>query len=407
MKWTGGTSGAEAWAYGLLLAALLAVTFSIALGQALLAASTLALLCWLIADKTRPAVPPLLAAALLFCAIAWVTLGMHAERVPWSRIGKLFWFVTLPAAALLIRDAPRLISLLWAFALGCGALAVEILFRNPWRAWHQAQASPGHIQDFPRALTMVGSMPEGQILMLGLVATLGLLLIRRAEQRSLRGPAVLLALQTAAFILNLKRGSWLVAGLLLVVFILTKLTWKHMLLLALVAGAALCLPPVRARLRSVERDFDPAAGGRMTMWTHVAPELIRQYPFGLGYGLLTNERMREIEPNIERDRNHLHNNVLQVLVETGWPGLAAYLVWMGWALVEAVRRLRRARAQAESAAIAALVLLLMLAGLLANGVVEYNFGTSRLMIVLGAILGAWSVEQSDQEVGAEQRMRAL
>jgi O-antigen ligase len=81
--------------------------------------------------------------------------------------------------------------------------------------------------------------------------------------------------------------------------------------------------------------------------------------------------------------------VLQVLVETGWPGLAAYLLWMGWALVAATRRLRAARAEAEPTALAALVLLLMLIGLLANGVVEYNFGASRLMIVMGVIMGAW------------------
>ncbi|MCX6998552.1 MAG: O-antigen ligase family protein [Kiritimatiellaeota bacterium] len=399
MKGAGRTTWAEPWAYRLLLAALGAVTFSIALGQALLAASTVLLVIWLAVDKPQPSPPPLLAAALLFIAIALLTLGANAAQVPWNRIGKLFWFVTLPAAALLVRDVPRLISLLWAFALGCGVLAVKTLVGIPWGAWKLLQAHPDYAQNFLHALTLKGSMPDGQLLMLGLVATLGLLLIRRAEHRPLNGPVILLALQTAAFILNLKRGSWMVAGLLLVILILTKLTWKHTLFLLLAAVAALCLPPVQTRLLDVERDFDPAAGGRMTMWTRVAPALILQHPFGLGYGLLTNDRMRAVAPEIERDRNLLHNNMLQVLVETGWPGLAAYLLWMAWALVAAAQRLRAARALSEPAALAALVLLLMLLGLLCNGVVEYNFGTSRLMIVLGAILGAWSVRPQDGGVG--------
>ena len=403
MKWAGGTSWAEPWAYRLLLAALWAVTFSIALGQALLVASTVCLIIWLVANRPRCAAPPLLAAALLFIAIAWITLGVNADRVPWHKLIKPLWFVTLPAAALLVRDAPRLISLLWAFALGCGTLAAKVLIGLPWGAWKLLQAEPDYAQDFLHALTLKGSMPDGQLLMLGLVATLGLLLIRRAEHRPLHGPVILLALQTAAFILNLKRGSWVVAGLLLAVFILTKLTWKHALLLLLVAVAALCLPPVQSRLLSVERDFDPEAGGRMTMWTRVAPALIRAHPWGLGYGQLTYGRMSAVAPDIERDRNHLHNNVLQVLVETGWPGLAAYLLWMGWALVAAAQRLRAARTASEPAALAAFVLLLMLLGLLLNGVVEYNFGTSRLMIVLGAIMGAWSVPRTTGFTGVRTK----
>ena len=377
---------AAIWARRLLLTAVAAITFSIALGQFLLVLTCVPVVIWLVRARLRPALPTLLMPALLFIAIAWLTIAFYTTKPDFGHITKLLWFVALPLSAWLLRDERDLRYLLWAFALGCGVLAVKTLIIVPLGAWKVLRDAPDYAQSFRHALTLQGSMHDGQMLMLGLVATLGLLLLRRAARQPAGFIAVLFLLQVAGFILNLKRGSWVVAILLLVIFVLLKLTWKHTLLLILVIAGALCLPPVRDRLTALERDFDPAAGGRMTMWTGVAPALIKTHPFGIGYGQLTNEKMKTIVPEVERDRNHLHNNLLQVLVETGWPGVMAYLLWMGWALVVAVQRLRQA--QAESATIAALVLLLMLIGLLANGVVEYNFGTSRLMIVMGIIMGA-------------------
>lgn len=390
---------AAIWARRLLLLAVGVVTFSIALGQFFLALASGLLVLWMARHPHRPPWPNLLAPALLFVAIAWLTIAVNTVRPDWARITKLLWFVALPAAAWLLRDERAARHLLGSIAMGCGVLAVKTLVSVPWGAWKLLRANPLYAQNFFHALTLKGSMPDGQMLMLGLVATLGWLLIRRLERQPVMGVAVLLLLQSAAFIVNLKRGSWVVAILLLVVFALTKLTWKHTLLVLLVVAGALCLPPVRARLQALERDFNPEAGGRMTMWTRIAPALIKAHPFGIGYGQLTNEKMRAIAPEVERDRDHLHNNVLQVLVETGWLGLGAYLLWMGWALVEAVRRLRAARLQSESAAVVALVLLLMLVGLLANGVVEYNFGTSRLMIMIGVIMGAWLAPRGMEKNG--------
>ena len=390
---------AAIWARRLLLAAVAVVTFSVALGQFMLALACVPLAFWV--ARARPALPPLLIPALLFLAIAWLTLAFNTAKPDFSRMTKLLWFVALPAAAWLLRDERSVRHLLWAFALGCSALAARTLVMVPVGAWKLLH-SPNpetvvYAQNFPHALTLQGSMPDGQMLMLGLVATLGLLLIQRAARQPMGLVTTLFLLQIAGFILNLKRGSWIVAILLLVIFVLTKLTWKHTLLIALVIAGALCLPPVRARLTTLERDFNPDVGGRATMWLRVAPALIKAHLWGIGYRQLTNEKMRAVAPNVEADRDHLHNNALTVLVETGWVGLAAYVFWMGWALVDAVRRLWRAREESEAAAIAALVLLLMFVGLLLNGVVEYNFGTSRLMIAAGVIMGSgllWRAEKA-------------
>ena len=375
------------WARRLLLTTVAAVTFSVALGQFFLVATCVPLALWLARARPVPALPSVMIPVLLFISIAWLSLAFNTTRPDFSRITKLLWFVSLPAAAWLLRDERDVRHLLWAFALGCGVLAVKTLIAVPVGAWKLLRTAPDYAQNYFHALTLKGSMPDGQMLMIGLVATLGLLLIRRAAKQPVGFISVLFFLQIAAFIMNLKRGSWLVALLLLVIFVLMKLTWKHLLLLLLIVAGALCLPPVRARLMTLERDFDPNIGGRATMWLRVAPALITAHPWGIGYRQLTNEKMRAVAPNVEADRDHLHNNALTVLVETGWTGFAAYVLWMGWALLDAVRRLRRARAVSEAAVLAALVMLLMFIGLLLNGVVEFNFGTSTLIIVIGVIMG--------------------
>ena len=379
---------AAIWARRLLLTTVAAVTFSVALGQLFLVATCVPLALWLARARSRPALPSVMIPALLFISIAWLTLAFNTTRPDFSRITKLLWFVSLPVAAWLLRDARDMRHLLWAFALGCGVLAVKTLIAVPVGAWKLLRTAPDYAQNYFHALTLKGSMPDGQMLMIGLVATLGLLLIRRVAKQPVGLVSVLFFLQIVAFIMNLKRGSWIVALLLLVIFVLMKLTWKHLLLLVLVVVGALCLPPVRARLTTLERDFDPSIGGRATMWLRVAPALVKAHPWGLGYRQLTNEKMRSVASNVEADRDHLHNNALTVLVETGWVGLAAYVLWMNWALVDAVRRVYRARVASEPAALAALVMLLMFIGLLLNGVVEFNFGTSTLMIVIGVIMGA-------------------
>jgi hypothetical protein len=100
--------------------------------------------------------------------------------------------------------------------------------------------------------------------------------------------------------------------------------------------------------------------------------------------------MREIAPEVERDRDHLHSNPVQVLVATGWLGLAVYLAWMTHAVVSSIRFTRLSRDGPPAERSAALILLLSLLGLLANGLVEYNLGDGEILIVYGFLLGCTS-----------------
>ena len=159
------------------------------------------------------------------------------------------------------------------------------------------------------------------------------------------------------------------------------------MVLLLIIVSVLAVPSVRFRLSQMRNEFDFNSVGRMTMWTKVAPGLIRDHPWGIGYGQLKNETMRLYAPEVEADRSHLHSNFPQVLVETGWLGLGVYFAWMALAVGIATRRVRESWNSGPGGRIPALVLLLMLCSLLLHGVVEYNFGDTELQILLAMILG--------------------
>jgi O-antigen ligase len=256
---------------------------------------------------------------------------------------------------------------------------------RPLRALAHVRA--GEFPSLASAVVDAGSMTDGQRLMLGILVSVGFLFVCRSEKRSALGWALLLLLQTAALILNFKRGSWLCAAALVAVFMASETKWRYLLVLAAVAVAALAVPPVRARLVSLREEVD-RPGGRVTMWTKIAPALIRQHPWGIGWRSLTNERMRSIAPEVEADRNHLHSNPVQVLVETGWLGLAVYVLWMASAVADAAACVRRGRGRPRAEAVLGRVLLLMLAGLLLNGLVEYNLADGEIVLLYSLVMGA-------------------
>jgi O-antigen ligase len=187
--------------------------------------------------------------------------------------------------------------------------------------------------------------------------------------------------------LMFKRGSWVCACVAVTLFVVLKTNWKVLLLLVAVILAFTVIPPVRTRIAALRYEWNFDKGGRMTMWFKIAPALRKQYPLGIGYQVLTNEMMRDIDPRVERDRKHLHSNVVQVLVDTGWAGLLVYLAWMGKALFDAGWLAWRTRGGPPICEMFSIVLFLLLTALLLNGLVEYNFGRAPIVPVYGLIIG--------------------
>jgi O-antigen ligase len=282
-----------------------------------------------------------------------------------------------------------------ALILGCGVLAVKICIGNPIKAL----GNP--IPDFLTALIDKGSMTAGQMLMLSIVALVAMMALGQTKtERFASWPAVLLAVQVAALIVNFKRGSWFCAIILVGAVLVSRASRKVWVVFLAAILALLLLPPVQVRLKQLGKEFNLDGGGRLTMWFRVTPFLIQERPMGVGYGSLTSRIMRYASRYVEPGRNHLHANLPQVLVETGWLGLAAYTLWMFAVLRDGLRWTRRTRAGPDEHALA-LVFLLLFAGLLLNGFVEYNFGDTELMIVYAVIMGAMGIESghAPQRVG--------
>jgi len=196
-----------------------------------------------------------------------------------------------------------------------------------------------------------------------------------------------LALQGVGLLINFKRGSWFCAMLLVGVALLMQMRWRAWLGALVIVAGIFMLPPVQSRVGQLRREFNVDEGGRLAMWMKVAPALVREHPQGVGYGCLTNDMMRKVFPRVEPNRNHLHSNLIEVLVETGWVGLVLYLVWMFKSFRDGFVWADRAKGISAVGWANSCVVCLFLSGLLMNGLVEYNFGITKMVFIYAIMMG--------------------
>lgn len=390
-------AGLEGWAFGCLLGTVGGIVFSIALGQVMAGLCFLFFLAAVFRGEARWRMP--VAAWLGFAFVVVAVAGswrMGGVEGLWGRCGKLLWFLLLPVSASLVTSSRRVMQVVWAFLGGGALLALRDLILHPVRAARKP------VPDFLTSLIDKGSMTDGQMLMLAVVVcTVVALVFMRNGRPVPRWVWWMLALQILGLLVNFKRGSWFCAVLLVGALLATHLRWRGIILAAVVVAGVAALPPVWHRLGGLKEELS-RPDGRLAMWTRVTPALVREHPAGIGYGRLDNRMMKEAWPGIEPDRNHLHANWAQVLVETGWAGLALYLAWMGWGLVRAAWRAVRVSASGVPLdKVVAPVLLLVLAGLNLNGLVEYNFGDTELMFIYAIWLGVGGAGEAPTDGAAD------
>ncbi len=409
VKWWRGS--AEDWAFRWLCMSAFGAAFSLPLGRAFLLLGLITLGVRMARGEGRVAFPP---AAWFWAAYAAVAVlasvfGVN-PALSAGKLSKLIWFMGIPAAATLVTSSTRARAVLRAYVYGAGVLSLDILLRRTgtaWRAGRAAVAAGGELNLWWRIIDD-GSMTHGQVLMAALIALAGLLTIAARERMDSRKETpdrppiaisipfgwTMLAGITAALLINFKRGSWVAAGIVTALFLaLTGRRWRVAALVAAVAVLVL-LPPVQQRLTALRSELTLDHGGRLVMWTRIAPLLIREHPFGIGYRALDERLMQDtaarLDVRVEKNRNHLHSNLLQILVSTGWAGLAIYLGWMGCGLHAGSRQTIRAGTQDTPERVLSLALTLMLAGLILNGLVEYNFGDAEIVLLYGLVFGLLS-----------------
>ena len=376
----------EKYSYYALIGAAFLTPFTLPGGRFAVALALVLLLINNIRTKKFPLFPP-----VAWIALAWIVLacivtinGVNPDRgIP--RLEKLLWFAAIPVTTCLVCNASRLRMMMHAFIAGGVVLSLDVMIMNTLRAFKAFRA--GEFPSLTGAIIHEGSMTDGQILACTILVTLAVIVVRKAAKSPLIWAVLALLVQLSAMVLNFKRGSWITVLAMVAIFIAIKVNWKSLLILFAAVLLALMLPPVQTRLASLKSEFNPDGGGRATMWVVIAPELIKEYPGGIGYKSLTPEIMHDIFWRVEKDRDHLHSNLLQVLVATGWAGLVLYLAWMARAFWDGCRFIYLSKDDPDGEKTYALGLTLMLLALYVNGLVEYNFGDAEIVLLYGLIMG--------------------
>ncbi len=198
----------------------------------------------------------------------------------------------------------------------------------------------------------------------------------------------LFAVVVVSIILNFTRGVWLgcfLAGIYLVARWRPKLLLAFPVLLAL--GYVAAPPLVRERFHlAMHPRQEPALSIRLEMWG-VALKMIRAHPW-VGVGPNNIEELYDLylpkgkTPELGY-HNHFHDDYLQFAAERGLPCLAAWLWLMGalgWYTWKARRQLSTQRWIADAS-------LAVWLAFLAEGVFEFNFGTSPVLMVFLFVTG--------------------
>jgi O-antigen ligase len=225
------------------------------------------------------------------------------------------------------------------------------------------------------------------VLSLVLLATLPRLLPPGAARRRLGLPWLLMLW---GLIVTYTRGAWIgfAGGVLTVAATVRRGRWALVGgLLLLVAGALVSPYELRHRFLSMADPEEAGVRERIYMWKS-GLAMWRERPIlGVGPGGVKRDYVRYArEEALKKRTGHVHNTPLQILVERGVLGLAAWLwVWIAF-YAHAIRRLRRL--PAEAVAERALVVggIAAITGFLIGGLSEYNFGDSEVVMVAWCVM---------------------
>ena len=378
------TGRLEQAARAALFALVAALQVSIAAASLLLTATLGLWLALLVRRRERPRLPvffrPLVAYTLLTMTAVTASVDPAASL---SDAREVLLFLVVPAVYRLARGRAAATVAGIIVSVGAvtaiygivqyGILEYDHLGRRP-------QGSMGHYMTYSGLLMLV----------IGVAAARVLFDARNRAWAGLVLPALVVALA-----LTFTRSAWvgacLAVGLLLVL--------KDLRLLAAVpvlAALFFTLAPagITDRAYSMLDLQDPTNRDRFAMG-RAGLRMVRDHPLtGVGPDMVQRlyPRYRD-EAAVNETTPHLHNVPLQIAAERGLPALGAWLWFVVAAARELAARFRRPHSRAAAGAGLA-----ALAGMLAAGMFEYNFGDSEFLMLLLVVLtlpaaAAWSEAQ--------------
>lgn len=248
-----------------------------------------------------------------------------------------------------------------------------------------------HLADFLAFRRRLGEfqiyMTAGGIMMIALLLVIPFL-VHRSTPRKVR---LLLALASLPMLVNLyftfTRSSWLglVAGIVVIGALRTR---KVLITLLLVVAAVVVFSPpaiLQGRILAIFDPGHPYNVTRVNMWK-VGWKIFLDHPV-LGIGDVGTETVwaQYSDPGWKVE-GHLHNNIVQWTVTIGLVGLAAVLALFvrAWTAVLRIEREHRGEWFEGSLALGALA---VMAGFHVNGLFEWNFGDTEIIMLIWAALG--------------------
>jgi len=202
---------------------------------------------------------------------------------------------------------------------------------------------------------------------------------------SVRGAWVGFVVGAAGCVVALRR-RWVVVGALVVVVVVT--------------GTVATDHELQRRVRSFGDVTNDTARDRLAMFGTGLGLALAHPIAGIGPGQVKHVYPTVAPPEaLRRSTSHLHNAPLQIVVERGLPGLAAWIaIWVGF-FGAAARVIRRIPASAEGPRALVLGSMAALAAFLVAGLFEYNFGDTEVLLVALVLMALPFVIERDLVAG--------
>ncbi len=200
---------------------------------------------------------------------------------------------------------------------------------------------------------------------------------------------VLITLNAIGLLIHFKRGSWLAAIICLGLILIIKARWKSILLIVLACLALMTIPPVQERVTRIPEEFAHEQGGRWALWTEVAPAIIAENPWGMGWQAVKHADLAEHTDYLQYRLDHLHNSLMQVTLELGLPGgvLWLYMMISIMAFLAGSYISYRRRHEVDTYLDIKLAALIVFLALFLNGFVEDNFNRSEVTLLYYVLVG--------------------
>ncbi len=250
-----------------------------------------------------------------------------------------------------------------------------------------------HEQNF-RASSFSGTyMMAGGMLMMGVIVTAGILAYLFINERKKMG---LIAIFSAMFVLaagglifTFTRGSWIAAfaGIVIIAAVADKRIVAVFIIALFAAGFLARDTDVAKRvLNTFQMKGRTSEMERVHMWK-AGLNIIKDHPvIGIGTGNLEKVYPKYRMPEaVESNAGHLHNNLIQVAVIDGLPGLAAYL----WIFAAFWISLYKAFQKEDNKLLKSAIITGFSVNIafFLNGFFEYNLFSSQVALIFWFLMG--------------------